>query len=141
MRARQREARVSYREALRTGDERHLPPRDQGPVKRYVRDVVDARRNAGNYLLWVALAVVVVGWAVNLVPSLFVRTVVALAYPLVLVWVVVDAVLLARTVKRKVRERFPNEPTRGLASYAVTRSFQMRRLRLPPARVKVGDRV
>ena len=137
MRANQRAARVSFRDALRSGDERHLPARDQGPVRRYVRDIVDARRNAGNYLLFVAFGIVLLG----LLPSPLLRAIVALCYPLVLLWVIVDAVLLARKVKRKVRERFPEESTRGLASYAITRSFQMRRLRLPPAKVKIGERV
>ena len=28
---------------MRTGDERYLPPRDKGPVKRFIRDFVDSR--------------------------------------------------------------------------------------------------
>ena len=30
--------------ALKAGDERNLPARDRGPVRRYARDVVDSRR-------------------------------------------------------------------------------------------------
>ncbi len=33
------------RERMMAGDERYLLTRDQGPVRRYVRDIVDARRN------------------------------------------------------------------------------------------------
>ena len=33
------------RERMMAGDEAYLLPRDQGPVRRYVRDVVDSRRN------------------------------------------------------------------------------------------------
>ena len=31
------------REAMRTGDDRYLPARDQGPVRRFIRDYVDSR--------------------------------------------------------------------------------------------------
>ncbi|MGN6162400.1 MAG: DUF3043 domain-containing protein, partial [Marmoricola sp.] len=34
---------AKVREAMRTGDDRYLPARDQGPVKRFVRDFVDSR--------------------------------------------------------------------------------------------------
>ena len=31
------------RAAMRTGDDRYLPERDRGPVKRFIRDYVDSR--------------------------------------------------------------------------------------------------
>ena len=34
-----------------TGDERHLPLRDKGPVRRFIRDYVDARFSIGEILL------------------------------------------------------------------------------------------
>ena len=39
------------REGMRTGDERYLPARDKGPVRRYVRDFVDARLCMAELLL------------------------------------------------------------------------------------------
>ena len=33
------------RERMMAGEEAYLLPRDQGPIRRYVRDVVDSRRN------------------------------------------------------------------------------------------------
>ena len=33
------------REKMMAGEEAYLLPRDQGPVRRYVRDIVDSRRN------------------------------------------------------------------------------------------------
>ncbi|WP_084271320.1 DUF3043 domain-containing protein, partial [Mycobacterium avium] len=39
-------ARMSERrERMMAGEEGYLLPRDQGPVRRYVRDIVDSRRN------------------------------------------------------------------------------------------------
>ena len=31
------------RQAMKTGDERYLPARDRGPVRRFIRDFVDLR--------------------------------------------------------------------------------------------------
>jgi hypothetical protein len=135
-------ARSTYRRALRTGDERNLPPRDAGPVRRYVRDIVDARRNAGNYVLWVALGVVAVSTLATALPSLaFLRLLVVVAYPVMFVWVLTDSILLVRVVRRRVQEAFPAEQTRGLGGYAVMRTFQMRRFRLPPPRVRPGEKI
>ena len=45
------------RERMLAGDERYLLPRDRGPVKAYVRDLVDSRRNVLG--LFMPLAIVV----------------------------------------------------------------------------------
>ncbi|HEX6755738.1 MAG TPA: DUF3043 domain-containing protein, partial [Mycobacteriales bacterium] len=55
MREQSAERRAGMREGMRTGDERFLLPRDQGPERRLVRDVVDSRRNAGSLFLFVAV--------------------------------------------------------------------------------------
>ena len=44
-------ARAKQRAALLSGDESALPARDKGPVKRYIRDVVDTRWNIGEFML------------------------------------------------------------------------------------------
>ena len=50
-RAAMREERLKTRAALDTGDERYLPLRDKGPNRRFVRDVVDARWNVGEFVM------------------------------------------------------------------------------------------
>ena len=62
MRERQREDRSQQMTALRAGDERNLPPRDRGPVRRYVRDVVDARRSVAEFFLPFALVILVLSF-------------------------------------------------------------------------------
>lgn len=136
-RAESRQGRGRVREALRTGDERFLPPRDAGPVRRYVRDVVDARRNAGNYLVFLAIVVLMLG---TFAPPI-IKIAIVYSYPLFILYIVFDAYLLVRRVRAKLAVAFPQEDPKGHGSYAVLRSFQMRRLRLPPPRVKVGDPV
>jgi hypothetical protein len=55
--------------------------------------------------------------------------------------VVVDAAYLRFKLTRLVHERLPGESTRGLTMYAVFRALQIRRFRVPPPRVTVGEKV
>src|SRR5690606_13262124 len=57
-RARDKERREREYQAMLTGSERDMPPRDKGPVRRWVRDYIDARRNPGEYFLPVSIVVV-----------------------------------------------------------------------------------
>jgi hypothetical protein len=126
-RARARQERIKQREAMMRGDERALPPRDRGPVKRYIRDMVDRRWNLGEFLLpfmviVLALSFIRQPWAMS--------AVYIVVYALVVI-AVVDAYLLWRRIKKGVQERFHEPPPRGSAMYAIMRSFQMRRSRIP----------
>ncbi|MGH4000363.1 MAG: DUF3043 domain-containing protein, partial [Pseudonocardiaceae bacterium] len=60
-----RTASAARRERMMAGDEKYLLPRDRGPVKAYVRDLVDSRRNISGMFMPLALLVIVV----ILVPS------------------------------------------------------------------------
>jgi hypothetical protein len=133
----QREARARMQSALLTGDERYLPVRDQGPQKRFVRDVVDARRNVGEYFLIIAGASLVLSMIATPLKSPQLLLVTTLLIYLVLAVVVVDSVLLGRKVSRALKARFP-EPERGLVSYGVTRALQIRRMRRPVPMVDRG---
>lgn len=135
---RQRAQRRRARAGLAAGDERYLPPRDKGPVRRLARDYVDARRGVGEFFLFLSLFVI----ALTAVPVTSVQLVAYnIAFPLLLVGIASEAVLVSRRVKRLVAQRYPDESTRGLGFYVVTRGLQIRRLRMPPPQVKVGDRI
>lgn len=135
-RARQREERTRSMQALRTGDERHLPPRDRGPVKRYARDLVDARRSVAEFFLPIALVILILTFTssaqLELVGSTLWLTLVVL--------ILIDSVVLAMRLKRGLRRSYPDENHRGALPYALMRSMQIRRFRLPPPRVKAGRR-
>jgi hypothetical protein len=135
----QREAvaaeRAQQRVALQTGDERYLPARDQGPARRWARDHVDARWGPGEFFLPVALVVLFLGFFD--LPALRVASTLLL-YVLVLV-VAVDSFLLQRRVKRAATEKFGETKARGVGMYAVARSLQLRRLRLPRPLVGRGQ--
>lgn len=136
VRERQREERSKSMQALRTGDERNLPPRDRGPVKRYVRDVVDARRSVAEFFLPLALVIVVL----TLTSSAQLKLVGSTLWMVLVVLIVVDSIVLVMRLKRGLRRSFPDENHRGAVSYALMRSMQIRRFRLPPPRVRSGRR-
>lgn len=126
---------LEYR-AMQTGDERHLPPRDKGPLKRYVRDYVDARWNLGEFFLPVAFAFIVLNF-------IFMQNVTMSALVLMLLYAVVlltiaDAFLLWRGLRKRLLLKFGEVP-KGTMMYAVMRAFQIRRSRLPkPSSKKHG---
>jgi hypothetical protein len=57
--------------------------------------------------------------------------------------IAVEGVLLGRRVTRQARERFPKEHISGAALgwYAFSRASQLRKLRVPKPRVKIGASV
>ncbi|MFP5346241.1 MAG: DUF3043 domain-containing protein [Actinomycetes bacterium] len=131
-----RQDRVRAREAMLTGDDRYLPPRDKGPVKRYVRDFVDARWNAGEWFLIVALVVV----ALSLTRSATTQVASYAVLWAMILFCLVDGFLLSRQLKRRIRGKFGDEGLAGGAvRYGVLRAFQLRRVRLPKPTVKRGQ--
>ncbi|MFJ4962238.1 hypothetical protein EES43_06785 [Streptomyces sp. ADI96-02] len=137
---RQREARradlARQREALASGDERYLPVRDKGPVRRFVRDFVDSRFCIAEYFL--PLAVVILILSVIQVQNI--QSISLLLWLAVIILIVIDSIGLSIRLKKQLRERFPDTPKRGAVAYGLMRTLQMRRLRLPKPQVKRGER-
>ena len=126
--------RAKMREALVTGDERHLPARDKGPARRYARDYVDARRNAGELFIPVALVILMT----SLIPNVVVVQASLIALYAMVLWVVVDSILLRRKLNRLTVDRFGDKAA-GAATYGMMRALQIRRTRLPRPQVKRGQ--
>jgi hypothetical protein len=137
---RQREERRAalerQRQALAGGDERYLPARDKGPVRRFARDFVDSRFNIAEFFL--PMAVVILVLSMVQVPAL--QSASLLLWLVVIVLIVLDSVATGYRLKKRLAERFPDENKRGAVAYALMRSLQMRRLRLPKPQVKRGER-
>lgn len=134
-RERDREARAQQRAALMAGDERALPARDQGPVKRYVRDFVDSRFTIAEYFIFVALAVLVLGF----IPNPIVQFAVSISWMALIALVAFDEIFLLVRLNSALRKRFPDKAERkGALWYAGLRTLQLRRFRLPPPRVRRG---
>jgi hypothetical protein len=126
------------RERMMNGDERYLLSRDRGPVRRYVRDIVDARRNVLGLFMPSALGLMFFMFAV---PQL--QFYVSPAMVLLMLVMALDGLLLGRKVARKVDEKFPEdtESRWKLGLYAASRASQMRRMRAPRPQVKHGASV
>src|SRR4051794_26198071 len=125
---------ADQRQALITGDERHLPVRDAGPAKRMARDIVDSRFTLGQVFFGVILLVLLLSFIRNPV----IATVTNLAMLLLFFGVIVDAGRLGRRARREVAEKYGDKEATGITGYAAMRALQPRRLRRPPARVTRG---
>ena len=136
MREKQRAERAKSLVALRTGDERNLPPRDRGPVRKYARDLVDSRRTVAEFFLPAALVIFVL----TLTNVAALEAAGATLWLLLVVLIVVDSVMIAIQLRRGLTRNLADQPHRGALPYALMRSMQIRRFRLPPPRVKPGRR-
>ncbi len=131
------ESSAQVRQAMRTGDDRYLPARDKGPVRRFIRDYVDARFSFIELLIPLMLVVLILGWSGNATVTTYAN----LAMLSVLVLIIIDLLRLRFRLKREITTRFPDASTKGTTYYAVARSMQMRFMRLPKAQVKVGQKL
>ncbi|MFJ5215042.1 DUF3043 domain-containing protein [Streptomyces sp. NPDC088354] len=124
------------REALMNGDERYLPVRDKGPVRKFARDYVDSRFRAAEFFLPMAVVILVL----SIVQNEALKQLSLLLWLVVIVVIVVDSAVSAFLLRRELAKRFPGQNTRGAVPYALMRSLQMRRLRLPKPQVKRGTK-
>jgi hypothetical protein len=58
-----------------------------------------------------------------------------------LLLILIDSLLLRFRLRRELVRRFPNESLKGTTYYAMVRSMQMKFMRMPKARVKVGEKL
>jgi hypothetical protein len=135
-RARARAERARKYEATKRGEEWALAPRDKGPVKALTRDYVDSRRRFSEYYMYILIGLLLV---------LFVQStaVKAFLYPVVLLMVLIivgEGFVIARGVRKLAAVRYPGESTRGITMYAIMRTLQIRRFRMPAPRIKPGDK-
>ncbi|MFM8621511.1 MAG: DUF3043 domain-containing protein [Candidatus Nanopelagicaceae bacterium] len=135
-RAEARVQRVSQRNAFLRGDESALPARDRGPVRRYVRNIVDSRINVGEFFLPFIFVVLLVSITRN--QTIAILSI--LAMYLIMFIAIIDGWFLGRRIKKLVAAKFPNENLKGLALYGFLRSTQMRRMRAPKPQIKRGEK-
>jgi DUF3043 family protein len=137
----QRKAEMSQRrEKMMAGEAAYLLPRDQGPVRRYARDVVDSRRNLLGLFMPSALGLIFVMLAV---PSVQVQRLLSPAMLVLVLIMVLDGFILGRKVNRLADQKFPDNTESGwkLGFYAASRASQLRRMRAPRPQVERGASV
>ena len=124
------------REGLKTGEEKYLPARDQGPVRRFVRNWVDSRISVAEFLLPLLLLIMVLQASgssrlTQLSSQLWAVTILLL---------LVDTVWIRFRLHRDLKARFPDESLKGTTFYALVRMLQLRFMRLPKPTVKIGGK-
>nr|WP_225955407.1 DUF3043 domain-containing protein [Kibdelosporangium phytohabitans] len=134
-----RAATAERRERMMAGEDKYLMPRDRGPVKAYVRDLVDTRRN----LLGLFMPLAIVVFVALLLPNPVVQNYATLLCLAMLVMMIFEGIVNGRRVTRLVRERFPKETVKGgsIGWYAFVRASQIRKLRVPKPRLRPGDTI
>lgn len=127
---------AKQREALAGGDERYLPVRDKGPVRKYARDYIDSRFRVAEFFLPIAVVILVL--SIVRVGSL--QALSLLLWLVVIVAIVLDSFVTGFRLRSQLRKRFPDKSTKGAVAYGLMRSIQMRRMRLPKPQVGRGTK-
>jgi hypothetical protein len=122
----------TIRQAIKEGDERYLPARDRGPVKRFIRDYVDSRLCMAEFAMPLLIASLLFSWSGFLAIGNGIMNA-------TLIVVVLDSLILRFRLQRELKRRFPDDETRRTTLYAIMRSLQLRFMRLPKSKVKLGQ--
>lgn len=143
--AKRAEAYERERVALETGDERYLPARDKGKIRRYVRNYADARWSMAEFLLpamLLFLGGMLVFSFVDLPGAAAEYLIVGLTvlfYGL-LAASLIESLFVWRKVKKLLAAKYPGEPIpRGTWFYMYSRMLMARRWRSPKPMVKRGE--
>ena len=113
------------------------PPRDRGPERRYARDLVDSRHTVGEYFLFLAIVVLVLGLIRSPADRSSSRR---SCCSLIVLALVVDSFRIYAATYRAVREKFPNGDVDGVGALrddardVTAPDARARAAGLPPAR-------
>lgn len=139
------EAWARQRRALETGEERYLPARDKGRVRRYIRDYIDSRWSFSEFLLPAMLiflaAMLLIGVVPlpgNLGPQIILG--VTIFFYGLLFGSFAEGFFVWRKIKRNIEKKWPGEEIpKGSWFYAYSRMMMSRRWRSPKPQVERGE--
>jgi len=121
--------------ALRAGDERHYPVRDQGKARHIARNWVDGRRNVGE-LFWPLVITALIFLLVPVAQLQSLSTVLLIGFYF---FVMGDTAWSLLGLRRVLQQQLPDSADRrGAMPYAFGRSLQSRKRRLPSPQVERG---
>jgi hypothetical protein len=143
-----KEVKAKERELRRVEQAKEWDKIENTPSRVLMRDWVDSRRGISSF----AMPLIMVMLLFTLIPSFLtgmlptetliqVTQVVMYATWLVMLAIVVDLFFMWRGFKKIAADRIPDTPLKGLLSYGISRSINIRRWRQPAARVKPGDKI
>jgi hypothetical protein len=128
------ESSSKMREAMRGGDDRYLPARDRGPVRRFLRDYVDRSFSILELMLPAMVVLLIFGYSGSATLAAYSNA----ALPALLLVVIVEIFRVRWRLGQELTRRFPGESRKGATMYAVMRALQIRPLRQPKPQVKLG---
>ena len=145
--AKQKRAEAYERErvALETGDERYLPIRDKGRIRRYIRNYVDARWSVAEFLLPAMLVFLGGMLLFSFIPlpgGISEYTIVGLTVLFygMLIAALIESIFVWRKLKKLLAARYPgDEIPRGTWFYLFSRMLMAPRGRSPRPTVKRGE--
>lgn len=120
-------------EAMEKGDLAHMPRTEQLPIRIYIRDYVDARRNMSEWFLPAVLVMLVLAMVLAPVSVLASNILTALMY-VYLVGCIIDLMVMwLHGLKPKLVDKYGAASLKAThaMSYAVSRAMQLRRWRVP----------
>src|SRR5699024_141420 len=118
-------------------DEQHMPAAHRGPVRRYIRDAVDARFMLGEFFFPLTMVIVLVLLVAQSILTPEAGVLILVALYVVELATLAHSIWVSFAIKTELTRKFG--PVRGTHMYAIGRSMQMRRMRLPKPQVKRGD--
>jgi hypothetical protein len=141
LREKSRQERAEARAGQLAGDQKYLLPRDRGPERALVRDIVDSRRTIGTWFFGLTFVVMLIGFNRALNPSIYLAA--NLLFLLFALATAVDSYLITRKVNKLVTERFPDtkQRMRSLYFYAIMRGISFRFIRNPKPKIKPGAKI
>lgn len=137
LRQRRLEQNSKIRQGMKSGDERYLPARDRGPVRKFLRDRVDSRLSMAEFLLPLLVIIMILTYSNDPTMNRYGQSL----WMVTILLVTLDTMMLYIRIKRDLRTRFPDESHKGAVFYAILRAMQLRFLRLPKSTVKLGQRL
>ena len=145
--AKQKRAEAYERErvALETGDERYLPIRDKGRIRRYIRNYVDARWSVAEFLLPAMLVFLGGMLLFSFIPlpgaiSEYIIVGLTVLFYGMLIAALIESIFVWRKLKKLLAARYPgDEIPRGTWFYLFSRMLMARRWRSPRPMVQRGE--
>ena len=139
------ERRASNREMqarMDQGDERYLMDRDKGEVRRYVRDWIDSRYFINNWVMPIALVILVLTFLVSFASPQVANIITFISMAFMLT-IIAEGFIIGRSANKAVRAKFPDTDETGfpLGMYAFSRATQPRKWRTPKPQVAAGSKI
>ena len=132
-----KEARAETTRQNRVERAKSMSARESVPEKALMRDYVDSRFSIGEFLLPALVIILALTFLSTAVPRIALISTIAM-YAFILL-VLFDCFLMWRGFKKVLAERLPKASPKGLLMYGMNRSIQIRRFRMPAARIKRGE--